>query len=40
MYHISIERQIKRLSYDMNTIRMDKRIPLKIKLEINFFFFP
>ena len=31
MFHISIERQILRLSNDMNNIRMDKRILLKIK---------
>ena len=30
MYHISIKRQIIRLSIDINNIRMDKRILLKI----------
>ena len=39
MYHISIERQIIRLSNDMNNIRMDKRILLIIKQEIEKWFF-
>ena len=30
MYHISMKRQIIRLSNDINNIRMDKRILLKI----------
>ena len=30
MYHISIKRQIIRLSNDMNNVRMDKEILLKI----------
>ena len=34
MYHISIKRQIIRLSNDINNIRMDKRILLKINKEI------
>ena len=34
MYYISIERQIIRLSNDINNIRMNKRILLKINREI------
>ena len=33
MFHISIKRHIIRLSNDMNNIRMDKRILLKMKLK-------
>ena len=39
MYHILIKRQILRLSNDMNNIRMDKRILLKINYKIENVFF-
>ena len=41
MYHISIKRQIIRLSNDINNIKVGKRILLKINKEFekSFFFF-
>ena len=39
MYHVSIKRQIIRLSNDMNNIKMDKRILLKINKEMEKLFF-